>query len=443
MATGAFQNQLSAPSSILTSARFTKCHSSFKCGDRCVIYVPDSTRHAQLLSGVLAQDLNRGSYIEYLCFNAAPTQLRGALRPNGPVTRPPAVNYQEDSWPETSDRSLYNMQLLAQEHGSESQSRRAQQSLAQWPAQLAKESQSRRRLGFQLSISKTSDQDRTIMVSGLLARLCVTVYLFSPLRVTLAKSGRPTVIFKLGAPVKIQFAALRFAGRVFCLGVWPGRDCPRIRPVRAPPLATPVFAFGHLRQTAKIHISPSSRERANAARYVICWCLRRQRFLRWARCCGWTPAEMGRRSQFVLSNCGRVAKAKRRRGVAVRMSPPRLPQRCFLPSIWAASESESCANYVLNCDCFFKNVEIDIHVVYHSGMATGAFQNQLSAASSILTCWFSETIIQLFFYKRTFSLIFEKFTSCECEQYPRLNIIFRQQIEVNRYSILWHISPVN
>ncbi|CAL6108392.1 Hypothetical_protein [Hexamita inflata] len=69
MATGAFQNQLSAPSSILTSARFTKCHSSFKCGDRCVIYVPDSTRHAQLLSGVLAQDLNRGSYIEYLCFN--------------------------------------------------------------------------------------------------------------------------------------------------------------------------------------------------------------------------------------------------------------------------------------------------------------------------------------------------------------------------------------
>lgn len=41
------------------------------------------------------------------------------------------------------------------------------------------------------------------MVSGLLARLCVAVYLSSPLRVALAKSGRPTVIFKLGAPVKI------------------------------------------------------------------------------------------------------------------------------------------------------------------------------------------------------------------------------------------------
>ncbi|CAL6093945.1 Hypothetical_protein [Hexamita inflata] len=173
MATGAFQNQLSAASSILTSARFTKCHSSFKCGDRCVIYVPDSPRHAQLLSGVLAQDLNRGSYIEYLCFNAAPTQLRGALRPNGPVTRPPAVNYQEDSWPETSDRSLYNMRLLAQEPGS---GQTAAQSIAQWPAQLAK--------GLSLEDGWDSSfpfqrppglgQDHYYSF-GLLARLCVAV----------------------------------------------------------------------------------------------------------------------------------------------------------------------------------------------------------------------------------------------------------------------------
>ncbi|CAL6106656.1 Hypothetical_protein [Hexamita inflata] len=385
MATGAFQNQLSAPSSILTSARFTKCHSSFKCGDRCVIYAPDSTRHAQLLSGVLAQDLNRGSYIEYLCFNAAPTQLRGALRPNGPVTRPPAVNYQEDSWPETADRSLYNMRLLAQEHGSESQSRRAQQSLAQWPAQLAKESQSRRRLGFQLSISKTSDQDRTIMVSGLLARLCVAVYLSSPLRVALAKSARPTVIFKLGAPVKIQFAALRFAGRVFCLGVWPGRDCPRIRPVRAPPLATPVFAFGHLNQTAKdpqFRLPAVTSERGAARNLLVS--RRPSDFFVGAR---WLWMTSSRKWAAVHSSSLQLPaeqqKPKAPKAFAVAYSPPRLPQRCFLPSIWGAVGSESCANQRFKFATVFKNVKSIFTLFYHSGWATGDFQKQLSALLSI------------------------------------------------------------
>ncbi|CAL6106654.1 Hypothetical_protein [Hexamita inflata] len=296
----------------------------FKCGDRCSYTFPDSARQCALLSGVLAQDPKIRQLQRILCFNAAPPKPARALRQNGRNSAA-GSNYQEDSWPETSDRSLYNMRLLAQEHGSESQSRRAQQSLAQWPAQLAKESQSRRRLGFQLSISKTSDQDRTIMVSGLLARLCVAVYLSSPLRVALAKSGRPTVIFKLGAPVKIQFAHFDLPDESFCLAVLAGRKMPSAyRPVRALRWHA-IFCVGRLRQTGKDRTFrlPAVNER-NAARNVICWCPAAATFFVGAAllCDG----RQGNGPPFTVSyslNCGRAANQRRRRrcGAYVSSAP--------------------------------------------------------------------------------------------------------------------------
>ncbi|CAL6079715.1 Hypothetical_protein [Hexamita inflata] len=163
------------------------------------------------------------------------------------------------------------------------------------------------------------------MVSGLQSRLSSPSICQVRLEQPWQRAVVQILFFKLGVTLKIQFAELRFAARVFCLGVWPGRDCPRIYPVRAPPLNQASFCVRAISdKRTKIPISPFRRERENAARYVNCWRQRRQQYFVGAQL--WMHAS-GNRPPFtvrILSSGRRTANAKMQRGVAERMFPLRL-----------------------------------------------------------------------------------------------------------------------